>query len=813
MNYQKLPFTASLLAAAITMTACSGGGNSSNSEPQDLPKDPGVTDPAPALPTYTMNMNGGDGAEGGDAGGIAIFRTGAAGAIRVSAEATIDPSEAPAVTVPEVPSDLGSNPLVISSDTTIDLSETTEPGEGKIYLYESGLYVFDGSVVTKGESTVPDLGKDSTRITGIQVNEGATLTFSTDTEGAPKTIEVEQDFINNGTITTTNPSTSRTFPLQLAARIYQGTGDIDQRGTAISIIASLVVNAGTIDASPTGLESFNGYNGINLFAAGVVNNGILRSEGIATNINGDGAEGGAIMISGFAVANNGTIDASNAAGFSRNATPDAIFDDIGQTGAVVLIAQYAVMNSGTIDISGDDGNEQSSTNGGGGGYSGIFLSPTNIDSIDIEDEELDAIAQAIINQYADSVSPVLINTGSIVADGGDGAEDGNGGNAGYAGFLSGPVENLFGGPVVLEAEESETASEEELPAPPVLFEVTGNLSLNGGLGGSAGEYGGRGGLVGLAQLAAEASTNDLHISGITAINAEGGDAASGIGGKGGNSFLTTDALEENEGSEVTEESEGTSPAGPDIIFSTDVNFNGGSSQFNGASSVELEGAPVMFFGAAGGSVEINSNIAMNQGTVSGTVNDIDHDSAPELRVYASGDILISGSISATGAEVTASAALLEEEEPGVVLAAATVSSDLAGGDGGTFVAESESGNINLTADMDLSGGNGPNQGGNGSTFEATSTEGTISISGNIIASGGNADSTIESSVGGDGGILTLNSDLGSDVTRYTLPTSLNLSAGTGETAGFDGYVRGYNTDLNEYECLFGNCLSLEVPRR
>ncbi|SIT19741.1 MAG: hypothetical protein C9355_08440 [Thalassolituus maritimus] len=807
MNYQKLPFTASLLAAAITMTACSGGGNSSNSEPQDLPKDPGVTDPAPALPTYTMNMNGGDGVEGGDAGGIGIFKMGAAGAIRVSAEATIDPSQAPVVTVPEVPSDLGSNPLVISSDTTIDLSETTEPDKGAIYLYESGLYIFDGSVVTEGESTVPDLGKDSTRITGIQVNEGATLTFSTDTEGAPKTIEVEQDFINNGTITTTNPSTSRTFPLQLAARIYQGTGDIDQRGTAISIIASLVVNAGTIDASPTGLESFNGYNGINLVAAGVVNNGILRSEGIATNINGDGAEGGAIMISGFAVANNGTIDASNAAGSAFKVNTNLFLDDIGRTGTVALIAQYAVMNSGTIDVSGDNGSEQSSINGGWGGYAGIFLNPTNIDSIDIEDEELDSIAQAIVDQYSDSVSPILINTGSIVADGGDGAEDGNGGSAGYAGFLSGPIEDLFGDSVIFEAEEAETVSEEELPAPPVVFEVTGNLSLNGGLGGAAGGFGGNGGLVGFAQLAAEASTNDLHISGITAINAEGGDAASGIGGKGGNSYLTTGPLEQNE------ESEETSPVGPDIIFSTDINFNGGSSQFNGASSAELKGAPTMLFGAQGGSVDINSNIAMNQGTVAGTVNNIDHDSAPALRVYASGDILVSGSISATGAEVTASAALSEEEEPGVVLAAATSSSDLAGGNGAAFVAESESGNINLTADMDLSGGNGSNQGGDGSIFQATATEGTINISGNIIASGGNADPTIESSVGGDGGILTLNSDLGSDVSRYTVPTSLDLTAGTGETAGFDGYVRGYNIDLVEYECLFGNCLSLVAPRR
>ena len=172
VNYQKLPFTASLLAAAVTMTACSGGGNSSNSDPQDI----NVPNPAPVLPTYAVEMNGGDGAEGGRGGNFYLYREGTGGAIRVSAEASIDPAAVSGVSIPEVTADSGSNPLVVSSDLTIDVSNS-EPAVGQVYYFEGSLYIYDGAM-TDDEVPQPDLGTEATVVTGINVAEGATLTFS-----------------------------------------------------------------------------------------------------------------------------------------------------------------------------------------------------------------------------------------------------------------------------------------------------------------------------------------------------------------------------------------------------------------------------------------------------------------------------------------------------------------------------------------------------------------------------------------------------------------------------------------------------------
>ena len=76
MASHQLPFKASLLAVTISLAACGGGSSSSSDDPvvdlpntpaiPDTPDAPGVPGESTPLPTYIMNMNGGDGAEGGD---------------------------------------------------------------------------------------------------------------------------------------------------------------------------------------------------------------------------------------------------------------------------------------------------------------------------------------------------------------------------------------------------------------------------------------------------------------------------------------------------------------------------------------------------------------------------------------------------------------------------------------------------------------------------------------------------------------------------------------------------------------------------
>ena len=322
MASHQLPFKASLLAITISFAACGGGGSNGSSDNQvvDLPSTPAVPDTSAApdvpdapeaptpLPTYSMNMNGGDGAEGGDGGGLYVVRSGAAGAIRVSGEATIDPTVDSGIVIPELSESLGNNPLIVSEDMTIEVN-TTDLSTGTIYGYNDNLYVYDGAM-TEGDAPEPVRGDEATRITGIKVEAGATLTISTTATRAALNVVVEGDIVNNGIITAVQSLEDIAYPLSLEARVYSGSGEINLRTTTLDITADIIVNNGSIDVSGVRGNFAGGFSdpALQLNGVVVVNNGTLLAEGEAGSRVRQDAKGHGVGLFGFAVLNNGTID-------------------------------------------------------------------------------------------------------------------------------------------------------------------------------------------------------------------------------------------------------------------------------------------------------------------------------------------------------------------------------------------------------------------------------------------------------------------------------------------------------------------------
>jgi len=789
MNYQKLPFTASLLAAAITMTACSGGGNSSNSEPQDLPKDPGVTDPAPALPTYAVEMNGGDGAEGGRGGNFYLHRDGTGGAIRISAEASIDPATVTGVSIPEVTADSGSNPLVVSTDLTIDVNNS-EPAVGQVYYFEGSLYIYDGAM-TDDEVPQPELGTEATVVTGINVAEGATLTFSSSSDISLE-IDFEDDVINSGTITTANSEDDTTFHLTISARVYEGSGDVIQPGSAFNLYADLVINNGTISTKgPTDTSREGGSGSIAISGRAIANNGSLISEGF-DNPTGTAGYGASIELAGFVVSNSGSIDASTGVGANES---------IIGGGYVSLQGAYAIANTGSIDVSGEDGVAGVDASGGAGGYIGMILAPVNIDVVasETEDEELNEIAQEIIELYGDDVVPFILNIGSLNAEGGAGAGTGSGGPGGGIGFAVEENGGYFGPRIAAEEIVIEEEAEEEIePAPPARIEITGQLALNGGSAGVDGYSGASGGSIYVYQTASVESTNDLHISGITEINMNGGNGTTSKGGRGGQLGIQTDAYFESE----EELEEGQTLNGPDIVFNTNINANGGSTAASeGGEGSYIDAATGGYIeiyaysgSEIGGNVDFNSAVEINSGSVAGNASNVNiNDDNAYVEVDATNDIMVSGSINGRGGDVN-------------ITPAAESSDSYIGGYGAYIYLESEQGDVTLSSDIDVSGGNSPSDGGEGGGIYVETDSGLIAITGSVTANGGDADITIEGSVGGDSGEIYLNSFLAFDTENlYTIPTSFSLNGGAGAEAGEAGAIFGWDDDLGIDVCLAGTC--------
>jgi hypothetical protein len=736
-----------------------------------------------------MNMNGGDGVEGGRGGNFYLYREGTGGAIRISAEASIDPATVTGVSIPEVTADSGSNPLVVSTDLTIDVNNS-EPAVGQVYYYEGSLYIYDGAM-TEVDVPQPELGTEATVVTGINIAEGATLTFSSSSDISLE-IDFEDDVINSGTITTANSEDDTTFHLAISARVYEGSGNVIQPGSAFNLYADLVINNGTITTKgPTDTSREGGSGSIGISGGAISNTGSLISEGF-DNPTGTAGHGASIQLAGFVISNSGSIDASTGVGAN-----ESVIDG----GYVSLQGAYAVANTGSIDVSGEDGIADADASGGAGGYIGMTLAPINIDVIaaETEDEELNEIAQEIIELYGDDVAPFILNIGSLNAEGGAGAGTGNGGAGGSIGFKIQENGGYIGPRIAAEEIIVEEEAEEEIePAPPAHVEITGQLSLNGGSAGMDGYLGAPGGTIFVYQIASIESTHDLHISGITDINMNGGNGTTNKGGEGGQLKIQTDAYFESE----EELEEGQTLNGPDIVFNTNINANGGSTAASeGGEGSYIDAATGGYIeiyaysgSEIGGNVDFNSAVEINSGSVAGNASNVNiNDDNAYVEVDATNDILVSGSIDGHGSDIN-------------ITPAAETTDSYIGGYGAYIYLESEQGDVTLSSDIDLSGGNSSTDGGEGGGIYIQADTGSIAITGSITSNGGNADSTIEGSVGGDSGEIYLNSYLPFNTENlYTIPTSFSLNGGAGAEAGKAGTIFGWDDDLGIDICLAGTC--------
>ena len=796
MNYEKIPFTASLLAMAITLTAC-GGGSSSNNNQEETPETPQapVVDETPnqqepepepepePLPTYSLNMDGGDGAEGGRGGNVYLYRRGTGGAIRVSSEASLDPATAANVSIPEVTLNTGSNPLVVTGDLTIDI-DNTAPAVGQVYFYDGSLYIYDGAM-TDAEVPEPELGTEATVVTGISIAEDATLTFSSSTNST-LSVDFDDDIINSGTITTINTESDTTLQLTIGARVYEGSGDVIQPGSPFFLFADLIINNGTVTTkgdAETGAEGGSGY--IRLFGGAVANHGSLIAEGF-DNAAGTAGYGSNVELSGFVVVNSGSIDASSGVGANEK-TIDG--------GYVSLQGSFAIANTGSIDVSGEDGVADADSYGGAGGYIGIFLSPVSVElaTSEIEDEELNEISQELIELYGDDVAPFIINTGSLNAEGGAGAGTGDGGEGGSVGFTIEENGGYYGPRIAIE----EVSEEEEIePAPPALVEITGQVSLDGGSAGVDGYSGASGGSIYVYQNAHTESTNDLHISGITEFNMSGGNGTTNEGGEGGYLNVDTNAYFYSE--EELEDDQTLD--GPSIVFNTNINANGGNvtaSEGGEGSYIDAATGGYVEIDAnsgteIGGEVDFNSAVEINSGSVAGSASDV-YVRYTYFEVEATNDVMVAGSINGRGSDVT-------------ITPAAESSDSYIGGEGAYIYLESEQGDVSLSADIDVSGGNSPTDGGEGGTIYVEAADGLVAITGSVTSNGGDAEIAIEDSVGGNSGEIYLNSYLAFDTPNlYTIPTSFSLNGGAGAEAGESRAIYGWNSDLEVDECLGGVC--------
>jgi hypothetical protein len=752
--YQSLPFRSSALALAVALTAgCSDNGSSSNNIVVDnLP----VIDEAPA-PQYRMSANGGDGYEGGEGGRIAIVKTNSSAKVLMSnsGEVTLTPE------IPSLAADLGETALTITADTEITYLSTETPAAGSVYVdYRDDaqrVFSFDGA--TESE------------VTGLEVAAGATLTLNA-SEG---TIAFENDVVIKGTLLTTDSY------LDFEANAVFNEGRIEAPNRDLSINALLISNSGVIDLD--GDETRNGGDA-ELYALAIHNTGSITANGGSgafTEIPGvySYASGGDIDLNAaLAILNEGTISAN--AGYAEG------YEDSTDAGDISLISGYITANTGTLTANGNDSDNGESD----GGEIALVVEPQRIEEPYPEEDMLRVAAvdaELAIPEGFDpsNYSPMLINTGSISANGGNSIDaDYDAGDGGYIAIVAVEFD--------VPAEESEEY--EAFFANGVQVTISGDLSVNGGsvneVSSSEEGYGGDAGQIVIAHInEGEDSPASMSLLGYESVSATGGTGSVYAGG--GGYFGISDVLESAiMRLAVAEEPVEEAYAAPSIELTTDVDVSSGT-LVEGADSYASSdsGGYIMLghwsreFANSAATVSIEANLVADSSDVTSGAEDIsaDNDGDNGVAIRAFGNLSINGSISANGASATSTALEAYNVE---------------GGEGGNVYFSSVNGSVNSSASVNVNGGSGSTEGGNGGGVEIYSEESSVSFSGALSMNGGNADATIEESTGGNGGEFYSYS--GADL--YTLPTTYSFTGGTGADAGLLGSI------YQDETCVDGQCL-------
>lgn len=662
--------------------------------------------------------NGGLGGNGNYVEFYNDFSTG--GNIVVKSAGHADASFAPATPTP----DYGSNPLFLDANTTILQELTTEPPAGTPYLAsDNALYVSDGDAI------LGPADPDQLPITGLRIAATATITFGT-TGTANLTIDLGNDFVNYGTVTSANQTAADRGNLRFDTGSFLNFGTIALGATAPG------QNGGSLDAYAYAVAGSGGA---------VLNHGIIQSYGgDATNANG--GAGGSIYLYGDSFCENTSTINSYGGAASGNAGSG------GNGGSVTLeTLEGNTRNSGVINTFGGAGIA-------GGGSGGDF------------------------QIYIDTVGDCL-NGGTLNTYGG-GTGTGIGGSGGYVNY------DIWQGGIRHNAD----------------------IHARGGSAGTATGDGGPGGSVSINTWAGTGPVptpvKETQISGN--IDLRGGDAlANGSGNGGSGGYFTTSIAGDN------------LPLGQELILLgyQNIDTRGGSGNYGGDggdiygwqnyafdSSQEYPPGGFLLDGITittrGGDALAAAGAKPAAGGDGGYVwFEMDTTSAATVPITAPSSFHFVGSIDSSGGDnleqtqsTGAAGFVLVYARSGINLQGnitARGGNDLGitsgfGGAGSYVSLMTDSGDIVVSGNIDMSGGSGALHGGDAGTTTdpvAATGQGVVTV-GAVSADGGNAKSTLPGSIGGNAGDFSLLAPAGSSVSHGIL----SAKGGTGATPGSDGVI-------------------------
>jgi hypothetical protein len=730
-----LPFKASMLATTIALTAC--GGDSSSSAPANLASN--------ALGTSIISVKGGDANyQAGNGGEIDINKRYSAAPLNVTVNGLPDTR----YEQPEITANLGPNPVEISTTTTISFADPSLQS-GDLYLANDRMYRYDGTVDSNQD---PIFTKKNTVITGLKITSDAILTLDFNISNGA--LYFLNDIQNDGEITlAAQDMPEDTGNLDLFPFNYLGLGSINLAGKVtgqtsgrLRILANIVQNSGAIntsgadgDATTPGGESGDVYIASTTLNE---NNGTIiansgSSTGAATSTTSDTSY--IDLYSVRDLVNSGSINASAGSGVNSSTHYDG--------GDIQLMANNLLLNTGSLTTNGSNAIlNAAETNGGEGGHGGdigIFLSGEGAG--------------------AAFATPRLVNTGSLQANGGNSADDdyiaGNGGGITIGvseGLTNGdrvrinPAIMTISGNLIAEGgnttETSDTGeatggeggvvtiNHDSQLLSEFATQIVGYESL--GASGGNGHRSGDGGTIRIegksnsgeqAETYAPAPSIDV----VSSLIINGGEVVasstltqSAIAGDGGDAYVTTDTQHEYLQKKLTVSFDGSvssnandvsnaSSAGggyfyasspQTLIISGDISLNGG----NDVAIPEIGESDGFNSGGPGGYMALTSefgNVDFNaQASVNGGAGQIDGGDGGVVMINSATASKVSGSISLTGGN--ASASNINEEETD-------------GGDGGVLRVISNDQRTNLRASYTLTPGTGVNTGIIGGAFVDT----------------------------------------------------------------------------------------------
>lgn len=669
---------------------------------------------------YSINTSGSrggaDGGSGSNANYVEISKF-SNGALKVLSTGSADAS----FTMLNPSGNLGATPLTVSSDTTIDALAigNTRPAAGTAYFIqnESRLYLSPGGGTIIGGG----VAADGDIVTGIQIDSTATLTLAL-AFSSYAYLNLVNDIINQGTITTVDVGPGSRGALQLYASSYIADGSIDlagntagQDGGWLQTGFATFFNSGDINTSGANDDATNnagdgGYINMNADYFGQNSGNFNSSGGTATTAGNSGGYANSISLYsdwGY-LHNSGSLMALGGNG------------DFAGWGSDVTLTAYAsasgeLLNSGDINTSGGDA---AVNNGGNAGtaqiyaYGGRLVNNAAITSrggstTDMASNGGSANIIGIYHQeggFWNANTPAIetLISGNFDSRGGD-AMAGGSGNAGYTDYIEMYQNN---------------SSEPEVLTTMKLLGYT-DFTLNGGDGNVAGN----------------ANTIDIYQD-WSDLNATSGDVLNeaNITANGGNvsSGATTAPFQAGFGGSTNIETAAWSGS---FIDSTKMAKNTGNFTANGGSgSVNLTNS----WSTAGGNLFVYGyNGAENTGTI-----------------IASGgsDTGIDGGITGYG------------------------------GSGANFEVASDNGTSRNSGDVTTNGGDGEYIAGNAGYLGVYGTDAINS--GDFTANGGNADITLTDSRGGRGGWLELSSPTGDASQSGTV--SITGGSGEDSDYGKDG---------------------------